>query len=80
MDPGTEALLEEAMRRLLAGRTSILIAHRLSTAEGADRVLVLDGGRQIEDGHHQELLQRNGHYAALYRQWALDKSTTTGVA
>ncbi|MCI0849887.1 MAG: ABC transporter ATP-binding protein, partial [Chloroflexi bacterium] len=51
LDPGTEALIEEAMRRLLSGRSSILIAHRLTTAEQADRVLVVDDGRVVEDGH-----------------------------
>lgn len=77
IDPGTEVLLEHAMRRLLSSRTTIVVAHRLSTAEQADRVLVVDGGRVVEDGTHTELVARGGHYAALYRQWA---SSQNGAA
>ncbi len=69
LDPATEEQVEEALRRLLAGRTSVVIAHRLSTAEHADRVLVVDKGTIVEDGHHRELLARGGYYSALYRQW-----------
>ncbi len=76
LDPGTEALVESTMRRLLSGRTSIVVAHRLSTAEQAERVLVVDGGRVIEDGPHGELVALDGHYAALYRQWRPDRSRT----
>jgi ATP-binding cassette subfamily B protein len=74
VDPGTEALLEDAMRRLLSGRTTIVVAHRLSTAEHMDRVLVVDGGRVVEDGSHGELVARGGQYAALYRQWSSSQS------
>jgi ATP-binding cassette subfamily B protein len=74
VDPGTEALLEQAMRRLLAGRTTIVVAHRLSTAEQADRVLVVDAGRVVEDGSHTALLARAGQYAALYGQWAASQN------
>ncbi len=70
VDPGTEALVEHAMRRLFADRTTIVVAHRLSTAEHVDRVLVVDGGRVVEDGTHEELVARRGQYAELYRQWA----------
>jgi len=70
VDPGTEALVEEALRHLLTGRTTILVAHRLSTAEQVDRVLVIEGGKIVEDGPHAELVALGGHYAALYRQWA----------
>ena len=69
LDPGTEALIEVTIRRLLAGRTSIVVAHRLSTAEQADRVLVVEGGKIIEDGHHDDLVGQDGHYAALYATW-----------
>jgi ATP-binding cassette subfamily B protein len=69
LDPATEEQVEEALRRLLKGRTSVVIAHRLSTAEHADRVLVVDRGTIVEEGHHRELLARGGYYSALYRQW-----------
>ena len=69
LDPATEEQVELALRRLLEGRTSVVIAHRLSTAEHADRVLVVDHGRVVEDGHHDDLLARGGYYSALYRQW-----------
>jgi ATP-binding cassette subfamily B protein len=70
LDPRTEALVEDAMRRLYAGRTTIVVAHRLSTAQQADRVLVIDDGRLVEDGHHSDLVRRDGAYAALYGKWA----------
>ena len=79
LDPGTEALVEDAMRRLLEGRTGIVVAHRLSTARQADRVLVVDGGRVIEDGRHSDLMRRDGHYAELYRRWSLAGSPAEGV-
>jgi ATP-binding cassette subfamily B protein len=74
LDPATEEQVEEALRRLLQGRTSIVIAHRLSTAEHADRVLVVDRGTIVEDGHHRELLARGGYYNALYRQWTAGRA------
>ncbi|HEY8490402.1 MAG TPA: ABC transporter ATP-binding protein [Dehalococcoidia bacterium] len=80
LDPGTEAMVEEAMRRLLTGRTSIIIAHRLSTAEQADRVLVVDGGRVVEDGAHADLVRQDGYYAALYRQWIRGRGASQEVA
>ncbi|MEP7217168.1 MAG: ABC transporter ATP-binding protein [Anaerolineaceae bacterium] len=69
LDPSTEEMVEVALRGLLKGRTSVVIAHRLSTAEHADRVLVVDHGHIVEDGSHAELVRRNGYYSALYRQW-----------
>jgi ATP-binding cassette, subfamily B, bacterial len=69
VDPATERRTTEALRRLSAGRTVITIAHRLSTAEHADRVLVLDAGRLVEQGTHAELLERGGVYAGLHESW-----------
>jgi len=70
LDPGTEAVVEEAMERLSHGRTTIVIAHRLTTAARADRVAVVAGGTLSEVGSHDELIARDGHYAALYAAWA----------
>ncbi len=69
IDALTEARLQKALVTLLRGRTSFVVAHRLSTIRHADLVLVLDQGRVIERGTHAELLARGGHYAALYRQF-----------
>ncbi len=70
VDVHTEAQIEHGLRRLLAGRTAIVIAHRLSTIQGAARILVLDQGRVVEDGTHDDLLEADGPYARLYRDWA----------
>jgi ATP-binding cassette subfamily B protein/subfamily B ATP-binding cassette protein MsbA len=67
LDAETEALLLEALRRLAAGRTTIIIAHRLSTVRAADKILVLKDGEVAEEGSHAELLARGGVYAHLYR-------------
>lgn len=77
LDPGTEVLVERAMERLMEGRTVIVIAHRLSTSERADRVGVVTGGRLAEVGSHDELVARGGHYAALYATWAGGLAGTT---
>jgi ATP-binding cassette subfamily B protein len=69
IDALTEARLQQALVALLRGRTSFVVAHRLSTIRHADTVLVLDQGRVIERGTHTELLTHGGHYAALYRQF-----------
>jgi len=66
VDTRTEVLIQEAMNALRADRTSFVIAHRLSTIRHADVIVVMDGGRIVEQGHHDDLLRREGPYAALY--------------
>ena len=69
VDPATERRISEALRRLSEGRTTMTVAHRLSTAEGADRVFVFDAGRLVETGTHEELVAAGGTYASLYESW-----------
>jgi ATP-binding cassette subfamily B protein len=69
LDPGTEALVEGALERLMVGRTVVVIAHRLSTAERADAVGVVDAGHLAELGTHDELVARGGRYTALFATW-----------
>lgn len=69
VDPLTEALIQEGLDVVLENRTSIVIAHRLSTIKNADRIIVLSEGKIIEEGNHESLLQRGGHYAELYNTY-----------
>jgi ABC-type multidrug transport system fused ATPase/permease subunit len=72
VDIGTERRIERALRRLLAGRTAFIIAHRLSTIRDADRIVVLEHGRVVEQGSHAELMARRGLYTELYGDWAAE--------
>jgi ATP-binding cassette subfamily B protein len=69
VDPFTEAQIQAALDLIFANRTSIVIAHRLSTVKACDRIIVLDHGRIIEEGSHDALMARGGHYAELYNTY-----------
>ncbi|MBI3688767.1 MAG: ABC transporter ATP-binding protein [Actinobacteria bacterium] len=75
LDSESEAAVQRALAAALAGRTSLVIAHRLSTIRDADRILVVDGGRIVESGDHDELLARGGLYAELYRTQFAGRAT-----
>jgi ABC-type multidrug transport system fused ATPase/permease subunit len=70
LDPGTEVEVEVALTKLMEGRTVIVIAHRLTTAERADMVAVVDDGGIVEMGTHSDLVLRGGAYAALFGSWS----------
>jgi ATP-binding cassette subfamily B protein len=72
VDIGTERRIEQALRLLLSGRTAFIIAHRLSTIRDADLIVVLEHGRVVEQGSHDELMRRRGLYTSLYGDWAAD--------
>jgi subfamily B ATP-binding cassette protein MsbA len=74
LDTKSERRIQEALEKLMENRTTLVIAHRLSTVESADQIIVLDQGRIIESGTHFELLAAGGHYAALYRMQFADES------
>ena len=72
VDTETELLVQNSLEKLLAGRTTFVVAHRLSTIKRADCILVVDAGRIIERGNHSELLALGGKYATLYHQFVQD--------
>ena len=67
IDTETEILIQEALEKVIKGRTSLIIAHRLSTIQNADKILVMHKGRIVEEGNHQELLKKGGLYYDLYK-------------
>src|SRR4029450_3779885 len=78
-DAESEALSQAALDRLMVGRTTLVFAHRLSSVIGADRILVLDEGRVVEQGAHAELMTRNGTYARLMAGQAQDSAGAVAV-
>ena len=79
LDAQSEHVVQEALNKLSAGRTTIVIAHRLSTIRGADKIIVMDRGRVMDQGSHEELLDRGGIYADLYRLQFRDGKTLVDV-
>ena len=67
IDHESEKLIQKATEKITKNRTSIIIAHRLSTIEKADKIIVMDQGKIVEEGSHEELLQKEGYYSLLYK-------------
>lgn len=76
VDASTEVRISRALRKLALGRTTVSIAHRLSTAARADRVILLENGRIVEDGSHDQLIAKNGRYARQYQTWVTTTQST----
>ena len=69
VDPFTETQIQEAMEKVMQGRTTIIIAHRLVTVRHVDRIIVLDHGKIVEEGNHENLMSKNGYYSRLYNTY-----------
>jgi ATP-binding cassette subfamily B protein len=80
LDSESEAAVQRALDTALEGRTSLVIAHRLSTVRHADRILVIDDGRIVQSGTHDQLLARGGLYADLYRTQFAESATVADIA
>jgi ATP-binding cassette subfamily B protein len=74
VDTRTEELIQKAMNKLMQGRTSFVIAHRLSTIKNADIIIVMDHGKIVERGNHEELLEKGGYYSKLYNSQFSEES------
>ena len=68
LDTLSEALVQQALDRLMEGKTTIIIAHRLSTVQNADKIIVIDAGKMVQKGTHEELMAQNGVYKDLYEK------------
>ena len=79
LDSESEALVQSALERLMVGRTTFVIAHRLSTVHGADRIVVIDGGRIVQSGRHAELMASGGLYADLYETQFRERPDPTAL-
>ncbi|MEZ4673930.1 MAG: ABC transporter ATP-binding protein [Caldilineaceae bacterium] len=79
IDTATEALIQEALERILRTRTSLVIAHRLSTIRNADRIIVMDQGKIVEDGNHESLLAEGGFYARLHEHQTVPQLEPVGI-
>ena len=77
LDTESEKVVQAALDNLMVGRTSFVIAHRLSTVKNADIILVVKDGKIIEQGKHEELLQKEGYYARLYTRQYEDEATSS---
>ncbi|MBW8304409.1 MAG: ABC transporter ATP-binding protein, partial [Brevundimonas sp.] len=79
LDTESEALVQAALERLMEGRATLMIAHRLSTVRNADRIYVVEGGRIVETGSHTQLVRKGGLYSRLAKQQSLDGDPVAAV-